>query len=46
MIRTQLIRAPNRKRNLQIVLDLDLTLVFCTTVKPDDMFNMSITNSA
>ena len=43
-MRTQLIRAPNRKRNLQIVLDLDFTLVFCTMVKPDDMFNMSVTN--
>lgn len=44
LMRTQLIRAPNRKRNLQIVLDLDFTLVFCTMVKPDDMFNMSVTN--
>lgn len=35
--RNQLIRAPNKKRNLQIVLDLDQTLVFCSRTKPDDL---------
>ena len=30
-----MIRAPNKKRNLQIVLDLDMTLVYCAKSKPD-----------
>lgn len=35
LIRNQIIRAPSKKRNLQIVLDLDMTLVFCSVKKPE-----------
>ena len=38
IIRTQLIRAPNKKRKLQIVLDLDQTLVFCSRLDPEQFF--------
>ena len=41
MIRNQIIRAPSKKRNLLIVLDLDMTLVFASKHKPEAIFNNS-----
>ena len=38
MMRHQLIRAPSKKRKLQIVLDLDMTLAFCSRQTPEKLF--------